>query len=91
MENLTLPQRNALEAVRAKKCFRVYTATGNIMRAPHGIGAGLLHKLAERGLIADDDAHSGRPGVASHSVRLMLTKRGADALAARPTNVLAAG
>ena len=56
---ITPAQCRALEAVRDGKCFRRYTATGNSVKGPEGIGGAALWNLEKFHLIREDGHSAG--------------------------------
>lgn len=71
---MTPAQKRALEAVRDGKCFRRYTASGNTLHGPKGVGSAALWALARARLIYD------RRGDPASETLLMLTDNGRLAL-----------
>lgn len=71
---MTKAQIAVLKAVRDGKCYRTYTASGNTMSGAH---PATLHRLSAAHYIED-----GKDGVTRF--RLILTKKGEEALAAHP-------
>ena len=85
MKNLTPSERRALEAVARGEVLRIYRKDGNTFRAPPGLGAATLWRLASRWLIADGATL--HHGLDTH-VRMQLTVRGKNALASPTLQVV---